>query len=100
MKPHYRADILDIISVFAEANGTGTAAVTFDNESGIDHLPSALIRKSSFLTHSVFNAHHSESEMMRYIKHLENRDLSLNISMIPLGSLYHETECSNRTDSR
>jgi len=79
-------DILDIISVFAEAIGTGTAAVTFDNESGIDHLPSALIRKSSFLTHSVFNAHHSESEMMRYIKHLENRDLSLNISMIPLGS--------------
>ena len=79
-------DILDIISVFAEASGTGTAAVTFDNESGIDHLPSALIRKSSFLTHSVFNAHHSETEMMRYIKHLENKDLSLNISMIPLGS--------------
>jgi len=79
-------DILDIISVFTEANGTATAAVTFDNESGIDHLPSALIRKSSFLTHSVFNAHQSESEMMRYIKHLENRDLSLNISMIPLGS--------------
>ena len=41
---------------------------------------------SSFLTHPVFNIHRSESQMMRYIKSLENKDLSLNTSMISLGS--------------
>jgi len=43
-------------------------------------------RTSPYLTHPVFNTHHSESEMMRYIKSLENKDLSLNTSMISLGS--------------
>ncbi|HUQ66222.1 MAG TPA: aminomethyl-transferring glycine dehydrogenase [Flavitalea sp.] len=79
-------DVLDIISIFTEAKGSGRAAVTFDNENRTEHLPQSLIRNSEFLMHSVFNAHHSESEMMRYIRHLENRDLSLNTSMIPLGS--------------
>jgi glycine cleavage system protein P-like pyridoxal-binding family len=41
-------------------------------------------RTSAYLTHPVFNTHHSESEMMRYIKSLENKDLSLNTSMISL----------------
>jgi glycine dehydrogenase len=44
------------------------------------------VRHSSFLTHSVFNRYHSETEMLRYIKRLESRDLSLTASMIPLGS--------------
>jgi glycine dehydrogenase len=79
-------DVLDIVSIFAEAKGIDTASIVFDAEDELTHLPFSLTRKSSFLTHSVFNAHHSESEMMRYIKHLENRDLSLNTSMIPLGS--------------
>ena len=79
-------DVLNIISVFAEAKDNNIAAVTFDSEDELSHLPETLLRKSPYLTHSVFNAHHSESEMMRYIKHLENRDLSLNTSMIPLGS--------------
>ncbi|MEP7164007.1 MAG: aminomethyl-transferring glycine dehydrogenase [Ferruginibacter sp.] len=47
---------------------------------------SSLKRTSTFLTHPVFNTHHSESQMMRYIKSLENKDLSLNTSMISLGS--------------
>ena len=47
---------------------------------------STLNRSSAFLTHPVFNTHHSETEMMRYLKILENKDLSLNTSMIPLGS--------------
>jgi glycine dehydrogenase len=45
-----------------------------------------LIRHSSFLEHAVFNRYHSETEMLRYIKRLESRDLSLTASMIPLGS--------------
>lgn len=49
-------------------------------------IAESLIRKSAFLTHSVFNKYHSETEMMRYIKHLENKDFSLVHGMIPLGS--------------
>jgi glycine dehydrogenase len=53
------------------------------NESGI---ASHFARTSAFLTHPVFNSYHSETEMLRYIKRLESRDLSLTASMIPLGS--------------
>jgi glycine dehydrogenase len=49
-------------------------------------LPKGMRRTSAFLTHKVFNSYHSETEMMRYIKRLESRDLSLTTSMIPLGS--------------
>lgn len=49
-------------------------------------IPSELQRTSEFLTHSVFNSHHSETQMLRYMKSLENKDLSLNFSMISLGS--------------
>jgi glycine dehydrogenase len=81
-----QSDILDIVAIFEEAADTHVASVTFDSEAGLDHIPQPLIRKSSYLTHSVFNTHHSESQMMRYIKSLENKDLSLNTSMISLGS--------------
>ncbi len=49
-------------------------------------LPAALLRKSAYLQHPVFNTHHSETEMLRYMRMLESRDLSLTRSMIPLGS--------------
>ena len=49
-------------------------------------IPGGLSRKSPFLTHPVFHRHHSETEMLRYIRRLESRDLSLTASMIPLGS--------------
>jgi glycine dehydrogenase len=52
----------------------------------ITTIPQKLKRKSSFLSHQVFNTYHSETEMMRYLKKLENRDLALNRTMIPLGS--------------
>ncbi|MEO7210612.1 MAG: aminomethyl-transferring glycine dehydrogenase subunit GcvPB, partial [Chitinophagaceae bacterium] len=49
-------------------------------------IPSELLRDTPYLTHPVFNIHHSETQMMRYLKQLENKDLSLNTSMISLGS--------------
>ena len=52
----------------------------------VDSIPKGLKRTSKFLQHSVFNRYHSETEMLRYIKRLESRDLSLTASMIPLGS--------------
>lgn len=77
-------DVNDILSVFAEAAGK-----SFKHDArGIQNLVKGTFaeRKSSYLTHPVFNTHHSESDMMRYIKRLENKDLSLVHSMISLGS--------------
>jgi glycine dehydrogenase len=52
----------------------------------ITTFPSEFVRQSTYLTHPVFNSYHSETSMMRYLKKLENRDLALNRTMIPLGS--------------
>ncbi len=79
-------DIIDILSVFAEAEDIDQVAATFNIESHTDNIPATLTRTSSFMSHPVFNSHHSETEMMRYIRMLENKDVSLNISMISLGS--------------
>lgn len=49
-------------------------------------IPAAFKRTSEYLTHPVFNSHHSETELLRYIHHLQSKDLSLTHSMIPLGS--------------
>ncbi|MBN7277213.1 aminomethyl-transferring glycine dehydrogenase [Vibrio cholerae] len=49
-------------------------------------IPESCRRQSAFLTHPVFNMHHSETQMLRYMKHLENKDFSLTHGMIPLGS--------------
>ncbi|MNQ62939.1 Glycine dehydrogenase [compost metagenome] len=78
------ADINQIIAIFAEALGKETFTVS--ELSTASQLPASLERTSPFLTHDVFNNHHSESQIMRYIKKLERKDLSLNHSMISLGS--------------
>ncbi|MBX2898120.1 MAG: aminomethyl-transferring glycine dehydrogenase [Cyclobacteriaceae bacterium] len=73
------ADVNNILSVFGKA--LVEAHTSFETK-----LPTSLIRTSPFLTHPVFNSHHSEHEMLRYIKKLENKDLSMVHSMISLGS--------------
>jgi glycine dehydrogenase len=74
-------DVEVIASIFASVLGkTNVASNT------VNGIPTNLKRTSAYLTHEVFNKYHSESEMMRYIKRLENKDLSLTHSMISLGS--------------
>lgn len=79
-------DILHILHVFARSRNIQTAVAGFDADATLDNIPTALTRTSEFLQHPVFNSCQSESKMMRYIKSLENKDLSLNTSMISLGS--------------
>ncbi|MGB1308202.1 MAG: aminomethyl-transferring glycine dehydrogenase [Oceanihabitans sp.] len=77
-------DINYIIAVFAEA--AKKKAITVSSINGTTSIEKELQRTSKFLTLDVFNTHHSETELMRYIKKLERKDLSLNHSMISLGS--------------
>lgn len=79
-------DVLDIVYVFAQLNGLNEAEIDFDSDTTLTSIPSFAKRTSPYLMHPVFNTHHSESQMMRYMKQLENKDLSLNTSMISLGS--------------
>lgn len=77
-------DVIALLNVFAEVSG-------FQGEMVIDEdlefsLPENLARTTEYLTHPVFNTHHTEHEMLRYLKSLENKDLSLVHSMISLGS--------------
>ncbi len=78
-------DVEAIVKVFAAATG---AASAFDasSENLVLDYPEALARISPFLEHPVFNTHHSELQMMRYIRSLERKDVGLDTSMIPLGS--------------
>lgn len=77
-------DLFDIISCFE--NESETIAFEIAEDDGLYRIPEKLTRTSAYLTHPVFNSYHSESQMLRYIKYLENKDLSLNTSMISLGS--------------
>jgi glycine dehydrogenase len=78
------SDLFDVINSFV--NDIDPVAYEMNYADALNNIPTALTRTSEFLTHPVFNTYHSETLMMRYIKMLENKDLSLNTSMIPLGS--------------
>jgi glycine dehydrogenase len=86
-------DVLDILGVFASAlNKPSPHLDLFELPTGVlalhgaEDLPTPLRRTTAFMTHPVFSTHRSESEMMRYIRNLERKDLGLDTSMIPLGS--------------
>lgn len=81
-------DVIDIANIFAKVAGLNTNVKTIETQAMSQELtwPSQFVRTSNYMTHPVFNSYHSEHEMLRYIKKLENKDLSLCHSMISLGS--------------
>jgi len=83
-----RADVAQLFTILLGADH-GLDVAGLDAQimtQGSTSIPQALARESEILTHPVFNSYHSETEMLRYIKRLENKDLALNHSMISLGS--------------
>ena len=80
-----RDDLRALWQLFAKPGQALPELASFDK--GIESMiPEGLRRTSAFLTHPVFNRHHSETEMLRYIRSLSDKDLALDRSMIPLGS--------------
>ena len=78
-------DVRDVVAVFAAARGQQPPRVEATAGAAMS-APPPLRRTSPYLTHPVFNTHHSETKMMRYIRRLERKDVGLDTSMIPLGS--------------
>jgi glycine dehydrogenase len=81
-------DIVRLVNVFAAAGSADHDRIILSDLEPIESLslPPTLQRESKFLPHPVFNTHHSETEMLRYIYHLQSKDLGLVHAMIPLGS--------------
>ncbi|MFC0119914.1 aminomethyl-transferring glycine dehydrogenase [Pseudoalteromonas xiamenensis] len=83
-----REDIVELFDIIVgEGHGLDVAALDAEvAANGITGIPASLVRDDKVLTHENFNSYHSETEMLRYVKRLENKDLALNHSMISLGS--------------
>jgi len=83
-----RADVVQLFDILlGEGHGLDVEALdTAVVNSGKSSIPASLVRETAILTHPVFNSYHSETDMLRYIKRLEDKDLALNHSMISLGS--------------
>ena len=80
------SNVLDILMLLDEQGESSSQGFSVHEDDTLDNIPTPLTRTSDFLTHPVFNSHHSETLMMRYIRNLESRDFSLVHGMIPLGS--------------
>lgn len=79
--------VLDnVFTAFNLGNKAPFTAAELDAQTANKALPASLVRKSAYLTSAVFNTHHSETELLRYIHSLQNKDITLTHSMIPLGS--------------
>ncbi len=83
-----REDVALIAAILGKSAGKKEFELGFSipEENTDKNIPETLVRTTSFLEHPVFHNYHSETEMMRYLKKLENKDIALNRSMIPLGS--------------
>ncbi|MEK9723583.1 MAG: aminomethyl-transferring glycine dehydrogenase, partial [Rhodospirillaceae bacterium] len=79
------ADVARLWAVFTGNDNPGVSVADLDGDTA-ETLGAAQLRTSDILTHPVFNTHHSETAMMRYMRELEGKDLALNRAMIPLGS--------------
>ena len=79
-------DLVNLLNVFSSAISTKSFTLSDLAEPMAPSIPLALQRTSEYLPHPIFNKHHSETEMLRYIHHLASKDMSLVHSMIPLGS--------------
>jgi glycine dehydrogenase len=81
------SDVQDIVNVFAEAAGQPAPQIEWVRGARVLLDPPVVLRRATpFMTHPVFNAHRSETQMMRYVRSLERKDIGLDTSMIPLGS--------------
>jgi glycine dehydrogenase len=81
-------DLQELVAVFSKVmnKGTEVASISEMPHEVETNWPDALVRKTTYLQHDVFNRYHSETELLRYMKYLENKDFSLTNGMIPLGS--------------
>jgi glycine dehydrogenase len=82
-EPHTDSDVETILSIFAKVLAKSAPGL---NASPTLRLETGVLRTDALFTHATFNSYHSESKIMRYLKRLENKDISLVHSMIPLGS--------------
>ncbi len=91
----------DIVGVFADGGGRRRRRGRWPTPADARRIcPAPLRRTTPFLTHPVFNAHRSETEMMRYIRSLERKDIGLDTSMIPLGSCTMKLNAASRDAAR
>ncbi|MDR2690422.1 MAG: aminomethyl-transferring glycine dehydrogenase [Azoarcus sp.] len=81
-----RHDLLGLLRAFHVTLDDGALDALDRRAAAAEFIPPALLRNDAILTHPVFNAHHTEHAMLRYLKRLQNRDLALDRAMIPLGS--------------
>ncbi|KAL0068681.1 glycine decarboxylase subunit P [Marasmius tenuissimus] len=79
-------ELVQLINIFASASSASPVSLSDLKEPEASSIPPSFRRTSEYLPHPVFNKHHSETEMLRYIHHLASKDIGLVHSMIPLGS--------------